>query len=154
MLAFILCKTNTCICELSVAQLLRFLTVESAHPDLSPRFGMGCSYFPGYILGFNRRYSFWEPVVTLSPVLRVYRSVLCSQENRILAYASHFFIKPYMTCRWTQHGTFIPSRTRSNPWWNALCRGNQFYSALVLIWPAGRVLLGDKNDWYASSHAR
>ena len=58
MLAFILCKTNTCICELSVAQLLRFLMVESAHPDLSPRFGMGCSYFPGYILGFNRRYSF------------------------------------------------------------------------------------------------
>jgi hypothetical protein len=25
---------------------------------------------------------------------------------------------------------------------------------LVLIWPAGWVLLGDKNDWYASSHAR
>ena len=40
-------------CELSLAQLVRFLVVEPTHPGLSPRLWHGCSHFSGFIPGFN-----------------------------------------------------------------------------------------------------
>ena len=39
------CPNSIRVCKLSVAQLVRFLVVEPAHPDSNPRFGTGARIF-------------------------------------------------------------------------------------------------------------